>query len=96
MPGSLEGDYIAARIGGRLVIGIGQGPTSSPPMWSTYVRVENLEQTFTDAQQAGGGLLAGPWTRARKGVSWCSPIPSASRSAPAAPTGGSQTGSWPS
>ena len=60
MPGSLEGDYFAARIGGRLVTGIGQAPSSSPPMWSTYVRVESLEQTLTDAQRAGGGLLAGP------------------------------------
>ncbi len=60
MPGGLDGEYFAARLRGRLVTGIGQAPESSPAVWSTYVRVEEIEETIAHAQQAGGTLLAGP------------------------------------
>jgi predicted enzyme related to lactoylglutathione lyase len=60
MPTGLEGDYFAARVAGRLVTGIGQAPPSSPPVWSTYVRVDDLEQTLARAEEAGGARLAGP------------------------------------
>ncbi|MBT2549171.1 VOC family protein [Arthrobacter sp. ISL-65] len=61
MPAGLEGDYFAARLGGRLVAGIGQAPPLSPAVWSTYVRVDDVAQTLARAEQAGGTLLAGPF-----------------------------------
>ena len=60
MPEGLEGEYSAARVAGRLVAGIGQAPTSSPAVWSTYVRVDNIEQALGRAERAGGGRLTGP------------------------------------
>ncbi|WP_311764311.1 VOC family protein [Arthrobacter ipis] len=59
MPAQLEGEYFAARLGGRLVAGIGQAPPLSPPVWNTYVRVDDVAQTLARAEQAGGTLLAG-------------------------------------
>ncbi len=61
MPTGLKGEYFAARTAGRLVAGIGQAPPSSPAVWSTYMRVEDIEQTLARAKDAGGGRLAGPF-----------------------------------
>lgn len=61
MPAGLEGDYFAARLGGRLVAGIGQAPALARPTWNTYVRVEDLAQALARAGQAGGTCLAGPF-----------------------------------
>ena len=56
----IEGEYFAARLDGRLVAGIGQAPASSPAVWSTYLRVYDVEQTLTCGEQAGGTRIAGP------------------------------------
>ncbi len=61
MPGGLEGEHFAARVAGRLVAAVGQAPQSSPTVWSTYVRVDELEQTLGRAEDAGGQRLAGPF-----------------------------------
>jgi predicted enzyme related to lactoylglutathione lyase len=61
MPTGLEGDYFAARLRGRLVAGIGQASPLSLPAWNTHVRVDDIEQTLTRAEQAGGTRLAGPF-----------------------------------
>ncbi len=60
MPNGLGGDYFGARVAGRLVAGIGQAPASSPAVWSTYVRVDDIEQALARAEEAGGARLAGP------------------------------------
>jgi uncharacterized protein len=61
MPEGMQGPYLAARSGGRLVAGIGQAPDAAPAaVWSTYVRVEAIEETLARAQAAGGTVLAGP------------------------------------
>jgi predicted enzyme related to lactoylglutathione lyase len=60
MPNGLEGEYFAARVAGRLVAGIGQARPSSPTVWSTYVRVDDIEQTLARVEQAGGTRLVGP------------------------------------
>lgn len=60
MPAGLEGDYFTARLGGRLVAGIGQAPAGSPAVWSTYLRVDDVEQALARAEEAGGTRLAGP------------------------------------
>lgn len=61
MPDGLEGEYFTARVAGRLVAGIGQAHASSPAVWSTYVRVDDVEETLGRAAQAGGARLAGPF-----------------------------------
>jgi predicted enzyme related to lactoylglutathione lyase len=61
MPDGLEGRYFAARLAGRLVTGIGQAPAASPAVWSTHVRVDDIERALARAEQAGGALLAGPF-----------------------------------
>lgn len=61
MPTGLEGDYFVARLRGRRVAGIGQAPALSGPTWNTYVRVDDIGQAATRAEQAGGRLLAGPF-----------------------------------
>lgn len=43
MPNGLGGDYFAARVAGCLVAGVGQASASSPAVWSTYVRVDDIE-----------------------------------------------------
>ena len=59
MPDGLGGDYFAARVAGRLVAGIGQAPASSPAVWSTYVRVDDIEQALVRAEAAGGARVTG-------------------------------------
>ncbi len=68
MPAGLEGDYFAARLDGRRVAGIGQAPPSSPPMWNTHVRVDDVGETLARAEQAGGTRLAGPFGAGADGV----------------------------
>jgi predicted enzyme related to lactoylglutathione lyase len=57
MPSGLEGDYYAARLGGKLVAGIGQAPPQSPPGWLTHVRVDDVGEALARAEQAGGKRL---------------------------------------
>ncbi|MDQ6778097.1 MAG: VOC family protein [Actinomycetota bacterium] len=59
MPTGLGGDYFAARSAGRLVAGIGQAPASFPAVWSTYIRVKDIEQALARAEEAGGARLTG-------------------------------------
>jgi uncharacterized protein len=56
----LEGEYFTARLAGRRVAGIGQGPPSSPAVWSTYVRVGDVDEALGSAEAAGGSRLLGP------------------------------------
>jgi predicted enzyme related to lactoylglutathione lyase len=61
MPGGLAGRYLAARIAGRLVAGVGQAPdAAATAVWSTYIRVHSVEHSITRAEDAGGALLMGP------------------------------------
>lgn len=61
MPEGLAGQYLTARLAGRLVTGIGQAPDTAPTgVWSTYLHVDNIEESLSRAAAAGGGLLVGP------------------------------------
>ena len=59
MPGGLGGEYSLASIDGRLVTGIGQAQPSSPAVWASYVRVEDVERSVATAKSAGGTRLVG-------------------------------------
>ena len=62
MPGDPPGQYFVARLRDRDVAGIGSSPKRSPATsWTTYVRVDDVEQIATRAQAAGGRLLDGPF-----------------------------------
>lgn len=62
MPGDPPGEYYVARIDGRDVAGICSLPRSGlKPVWSTYVRVDNVDATVDRAKLAGGNLLDGPF-----------------------------------
>lgn len=67
MPGGLPGEYRCARLGGRLVGGIGQAPPATPAVWSTYVRVDDVEQALARATDAGGTVVVGPLDAGRAG-----------------------------
>jgi predicted enzyme related to lactoylglutathione lyase len=57
------GRYLTARLRGSVVAGIGQAPdTLATAVWSTYIRVDDIEAAIERAAQAGGGLLMGPLT----------------------------------
>jgi predicted enzyme related to lactoylglutathione lyase len=61
MPEGLSGQYLTARIGARLVAGIGQAPRTAPTaLWATYIRVEKVEDTISRAAGAGGAVMIGP------------------------------------
>jgi predicted enzyme related to lactoylglutathione lyase len=61
MPSGLAGTYRAARCGGRLVAGIGQAPAGVPSaVWTTYVAVDDIDETASLVGAAGGGLIVGP------------------------------------
>jgi len=61
MPGGLDGQYLNARMGGRLVAGIGRAPVpASTAVWSTYIRVESVEDALSRVADAGGALMIGP------------------------------------
>ena len=73
-PGPTAGDrsagYHVARKRGRDVAGVGpwvQGEASSPRAWTTYVRVENVDESVSRARASGGGLVAGPFDAAPAG-----------------------------
>ncbi len=67
MPDGLGGDYFTARLGDRAVAGIGQAPASSRAVWSTYLRVDDVEHTLARAEDAGGTRLAGPFDLGAEG-----------------------------
>lgn len=60
MPSGLEGEYRVARLDGRMIAGLGQAPQGLPAVWTTSVRVEDVNRTVAGATAAGGGVLIGP------------------------------------
>jgi predicted enzyme related to lactoylglutathione lyase len=63
MPPGSEGRYFMARLHGRDVAAIGSLPEGAPPVpaWSTYIWVENADETARRVEEAGGKVLAGPF-----------------------------------
>lgn len=61
MPGDPPGEYYVARLKGRDVAGIGSQPAGAgPAAWTTYVRVDTVDQAAEAARRAGGSVLAAP------------------------------------
>ena len=61
LPGGLESRYRVAHLRGSVVAGIGQAPTAmSRAVWSTYIRVDSVEDALTRGVDAGGRVLMGP------------------------------------
>jgi hypothetical protein len=61
MPSGMAGEYLAARCGGRLVAGIGQAPKGfGSAVWTTYIAVDDIDETAARAHGAGGRPLLGP------------------------------------
>lgn len=61
MPDGLDGQYLGARIGARLVAGIGQAPgPATTAFWSTYISVESVEHALSRVVAAGGVHVIGP------------------------------------
>jgi predicted enzyme related to lactoylglutathione lyase len=68
MADGLAGEYRTARCDGRLVAGVGQAPPGFPSaVWTTYVAVEDVEQTACRAAAAGGTRIVGPTTHGEDG-----------------------------
>jgi predicted enzyme related to lactoylglutathione lyase len=62
------GDYLEARVRGRLVAGIAQAPDTVPTaVWTTYVRVDDVEDALGRAGVAGGATFMGPLDAAPAG-----------------------------
>ena len=62
MPEDLPGSYFMAQLEGRDVAAVGSqqgGP--SMPAWSTYISVDNADDTVAKVMAAGGGVLAEPF-----------------------------------
>lgn len=60
MPTGSEGEYFTARLDGKRVAGIGQAPPSTPVGWMTFVAVDDVAQSLSLAEQAGGTRVVGP------------------------------------
>lgn len=62
MAGNPRGQYFVARVRGRDVAGIGSAPARGghAPTWSTFVRVDRVDEAVQRARAAGGKLLDGP------------------------------------
>jgi predicted enzyme related to lactoylglutathione lyase len=62
MPPDAPGKYFMARLQGRDVAAIGsQMGDSGPATWTTYVCVENADETAARAKEAGGTVLQEPF-----------------------------------
>lgn len=59
MPPDSDSRYLMARLGGRTVGAI-SGPSQLPPMWSTYIRVDDADQTTERVRASGGQVLSEP------------------------------------
>jgi predicted enzyme related to lactoylglutathione lyase len=60
MPGAMRGSYLPARVGGRLVAGIGQAPDPArAATWSTYICVASVDEAIIRIGRAGGTPLTG-------------------------------------
>lgn len=85
-PGPPEaGGYAMCLQNGRAVAGIGprQGPPGAPPVWTTYLATDDLDQTAGAVTAAGGQLLMAPMD-----------VMDAGRMAMAADPGGAVFGLW--
>jgi uncharacterized protein len=62
MPEDSGGHYFIGRVRGGDVAAIGSIPQGAPtqPMWSTYVWVDNVDETVAKAVAAGGAVAAEP------------------------------------
>lgn len=68
MPDGLIGEYRTARSGGRLVAGVGQAPAGFPSaVWTTYVAVDDINETAGRADAAGGSRIVGPTSHGEHG-----------------------------
>ncbi|HEY5431442.1 MAG TPA: VOC family protein [Solirubrobacteraceae bacterium] len=66
--GWTSGEYRTARSDGRLVAGIGQAPARFPSaVWTTYVAVDDVDETARRAGGAGGGRIVEPSTHGDDG-----------------------------
>jgi predicted enzyme related to lactoylglutathione lyase len=54
------GGYRVAMVGDRAVAGIGPAQNPGPPVWATYVAVENADATAEKVTAAGGQVLLPP------------------------------------
>ncbi len=63
MPPGSDGKYYMARLHGGAVAAIGSQPegAQTAPAWSTYVCVENADETAAKVRAAGGKVLAEPF-----------------------------------
>lgn len=58
--GSPEFPFYVGTLRGRPVAGVGSLPEGAPPMWTTHVRVERVEEALDAVTAAGGTVVAGP------------------------------------
>jgi uncharacterized protein len=63
MPPGSDGRYMAGRIRGRDVAGIGSIPEGAPPMamWNTYIWVDSADETAARVRDAGGSVVTEPF-----------------------------------
>jgi predicted enzyme related to lactoylglutathione lyase len=62
MPPDAPGRYFAARMRGRDVAGIGSQPAEgTPPVWNTYIAVDDADASAARAARAGGSVLSEPF-----------------------------------
>ncbi len=58
MPPGTPGEYFMARLRGRDVAALGtQQSGDAPPMWNTYIAVDNADEVVTKAVAAGGSAM---------------------------------------
>ncbi|AEF40777.1 VOC family protein [Hoyosella subflava] len=63
MPPGAATRYLIGRLGGGDVAAITSFSEGAPthPVWNTYIRVENADETAMRVKEAGGTVLMGPW-----------------------------------
>lgn len=63
MPADAPGHYFMASLRGRTIAGVGSRPEAMPAgaRWSSYVWVDDADQTAQLAADAGGSVLMGPF-----------------------------------
>ncbi len=61
MPPGSEGSYYMARLRGRDVAALSGQMSPGPPMWNTYITVEDADATAAKAPDAGGSVYSKPF-----------------------------------
>jgi uncharacterized protein len=61
MPPGSDSSYFMARVRGRDVAALSGQMNPGPPMWTTYVAVDDADATAARVAQAGGQVLAEPF-----------------------------------